>query len=290
MPALATVSLGWVPALSSGQWSRQRLLRPTPFKFVSMSVRQASGVTNARQEAKQFVEEQGYSREVACGIVDALLEPSTGVTEGTILAIVQSMAGAPEIGVDNGLESMAKAIEQELAHVQGKKLVTFFVYAPDRRAHSSNSSNGNGGDGGGGGGGGGSGGSVGGVYKQKDMLAKFEGDGTHVIECEGYEGMSLRDVVEHGTGKNAQILAEYIECACAGIMACSTCHVYVHPSWLKQVGPPSTEEQDMLDLAYSPRDNSRLGCQLKLKAEWSGLRVAVPAGANNMFDHIPFEN
>ena len=29
-----------------------------------------------------------------------------------------------------------------------------------------------------------------------------------------------------------------IECACSGIMACSTCHVVVHEDWFQKVGEP----------------------------------------------------
>ena len=56
------------------------------------------------------------------------------------------------------------------------------------------------------------------------------------------------------------------------------------------VGSASEEEEDMLDLAYDRRDTSRLGCQLQLRPELEGMRVSLPAGANNMFDHIPFQD
>ena len=80
-----------------------------------------------------------------------------------------------------------------------------------------------------------------------------------------------------------------LECACSGVMACSTCHVYIAPGWFERVGPPGEDEQDMLDLAHEPRDTSRLGCQLVLRPDLEGLVVEVPRGANNLFDHIPFE-
>jgi hypothetical protein len=38
---------------------------------------------------------------------------------------------------------------------------------------------------------------------------------------------SLTDVAKFGDGDGAQVLGEMIECACSGIMACSTCHVVV---------------------------------------------------------------
>ena len=45
----------------------------------------------------------------------------------------------------------------------------------------------------------------------------------------------------------------------------------------------------MLDLAHEPRPSSRLGCQLELRPELEGMVVHMPNGANNLFDHIPFE-
>ncbi len=61
--------------------------------------------------------------------------------------------------------------------------------------------------------------------------------------AEGFEGMSLRDVAEHGRGHGAELLREFIECACSGVMACSTCHVIVDPGWFEKVGHPSEAEQ-----------------------------------------------
>ena len=43
-------------------------------------------------------------------------------------------------------------------------------------------------------------------------------------------------------------------------MACSTCHIYVEKG-LDSAPAPIDEEEDMLDLAPSLRDSSRLACQ-----------------------------
>ena len=96
------------------------------------------------------------------------------------------------------------------------------------------------------------------------------------FSCQAYEGLSLRDVAEHGEDEGARLLAEHLECACSGVMACSTCHVYVDEAWLAAVGAPSDAEEDMLDLAYQPRDNSRLACQLVLRPELDGMRILLP--------------
>ena len=108
--------------------------------------------------------------------------------------------------------------------------------------------------------------------------------------CEALEGMSLKEVAEHGETDGARQLAELLECACAGVMACSTCHVYVDTDWAAAVGPPSEAEEDMLDLAFERRGESRLGCQIRLNPALDGLRVSIPGGAHNLFDYIPFED
>ena len=53
------------------------------------------------------------------------------------------------------------------------------------------------------------------------------------------------------------------------------------------MGPASEAELDMIDLAHEPTDHSRLGCQLVLAKAIDGMVVEIPAGANNLFDHIP---
>ena len=70
-----------------------------------------------------------------------------------------------------------------------------------------------------------------------------------------------------------------IEGACGGSLACATCHVYIHPDWQAKTSgddPKSEEEEDMLDLGFDVRKNSRLGCQIKMTPALDGLVVAVP--------------
>lgn len=71
-----------------------------------------------------------------------------------------------------------------------------------------------------------------------------------------------------------------IEGACGGCMSCATCHVYVHPDWVKRVteqdNEQSDEEVDILDTAYDIRPTSRLGCQIKITDALDGLTVALP--------------
>merc|ERR1719387_1166885 len=107
--------------------------------------------------------------------------------------------------------------------------------------------------------------------------------GQEPFECVAIEGQSLKDVAEHGSEEGADILGEHIECACSGVMACSTCHVYIHPDWVERVGEPCEAELDMIELAHEPRDNSRLGCQLRLTAKLDGLHLSIPDSSNNLF-------
>uniref|UniRef100_A0A0A9XLF4 2Fe-2S ferredoxin n=1 Tax=Lygus hesperus TaxID=30085 RepID=A0A0A9XLF4_LYGHE len=59
-----------------------------------------------------------------------------------------------------------------------------------------------------------------------------------------------------------------IEAACDGTCACSTCHVILSsPSYAKLPCKPSEDEMDMLDLAPSVCNTSRLSCQITLTAD-----------------------
>ena len=63
---------------------------------------------------------------------------------------------------------------------------------------------------------------------------------------------------------------------CGGAAACGTCHLYVDPDWLDRLPEPDSIELDMLEmLEDTRRDNSRLGCQIKLSQSLSGLKATV---------------
>ena len=68
-----------------------------------------------------------------------------------------------------------------------------------------------------------------------------------------------------------------IDHACGGVLACSTCHVYVI-SGAKSCGEASEEEEDMLDSAPAIRSSSRLACQ------------CVPDGSVDIVVEIPAWN
>jgi len=82
-------------------------------------------------------------------------------------------------------------------------------------------------------------------------------------------GDSVMEVaVKHGV---AGIVAE-----CGGACSCATCHVYVDADFMDRVGEPSDLEDDMLDGTASDRlPNSRLSCQIKMRADLDGLLVRI---------------
>ena len=67
-----------------------------------------------------------------------------------------------------------------------------------------------------------------------------------------------------------------IDADCGGGMACATCHVYVKEEWFDKLPKKEDGEEDMLDMAYEPKKNSRLSCQLTVSEELEGLVVKLP--------------
>ena len=68
-----------------------------------------------------------------------------------------------------------------------------------------------------------------------------------------------------------------IDADCGGGMACATCHVYVKENWLDKLPKKEDGEEDMLDMAFEPKKNSRLSCQLVVSDEMDGLTVDIPS-------------
>lgn len=66
-----------------------------------------------------------------------------------------------------------------------------------------------------------------------------------------------------------------VKAECGGACCCATCHVYVDPAWLSRIPQMSDDEEAMLDSALALQDNSRLSCQLVMRAELDGLRLTV---------------
>ena len=67
-----------------------------------------------------------------------------------------------------------------------------------------------------------------------------------------------------------------IDADCGGSMACATCHVYIKNEWLDKIPKAEEAEIDMIDMAYEPKKNSRLSCQIIVSDELDGLEVTTP--------------
>ena len=67
-----------------------------------------------------------------------------------------------------------------------------------------------------------------------------------------------------------------IDADCGGSMACATCHVYVEEKWLNKIPEAEEAEIDMIDMAFEPKKNSRLSCQITVTDELNGLTVKTP--------------
>ena len=68
-----------------------------------------------------------------------------------------------------------------------------------------------------------------------------------------------------------------IDADCGGAMACATCHVYVEEKWLNKLPKADEGEVDMIDMAFEPKKNSRLSCQLIVSDELDGIVVTTPS-------------
>jgi 2Fe-2S ferredoxin len=108
--------------------------------------------------------------------------------------------------------------------------------------------------------------------EQKETVAKItfiEHDGTtHTVDAE------IGSTVMEAALRNdvSAIVGE-----CGGSCTCATCLVHVDDKWSEIVGPPSSEEEDMLDMAFEVKPTSRLSCQIKVTKELDGLVVHTPA-------------
>ena len=67
-----------------------------------------------------------------------------------------------------------------------------------------------------------------------------------------------------------------IDADCGGSMACATCHVYIEQQWLSKLPKAEDAEIDMIDMAFEPKNNSRLSCQLIVDENLDGLVVTTP--------------
>ncbi|KAL7484593.1 hypothetical protein ACHAW6_010228 [Cyclotella cf. meneghiniana] len=255
----------------------------TQFRACSSSNKFTTTINDMKlpsEQTTEFLLSLGYSGAVSEGIIKALLQ--NGIASSSLLKMVKSLAGRYEVGEDAGLESLAASVKAELEKEEGKTKVTILCLPSTGWSPADDNDN-----------------------DQLPIVHSME----RAFAVEAIEGTTLTDIVKFGTTENSDVLGEYLECACSGIMACSTCHVVIHPEWYDprtepdignssrpnhsldptKVGPPSEAELDMIDLAYEPQLTSRLGCQVVVTKELNGLVVLLPAGSNNLMDFVPFE-
>jgi len=100
-------------------------------------------------------------------------------------------------------------------------------------------------------------------------ITYIEHDGTtHTVDAE-VGATVMETALRHGI---SAIVAE-----CGGGCTCATCMVHVDEAWTGIVGPPSADEEEMLDAAFEVKPNSRLSCQIKVTDELDGLIVHTPS-------------
>ena len=89
--------------------------------------------------------------------------------------------------------------------------------------------------------------------------------------------MCIRDRSSTRHSSPAISINSGIDADCGGGMACATCHVYVKEQWLDKLPAKEDGEEDMLDMAFEPKNNSRLSCQIIVSDELEGLEVNIPS-------------
>jgi 2Fe-2S ferredoxin len=89
----------------------------------------------------------------------------------------------------------------------------------------------------------------------------------HVVD--GIQGETLMQAaVRAGV---SGILAE-----CGGACACATCHVHIDPRWAQACNAPTSLEKDLLEMLSRANADSRLACQITIRASLDGVLVRVP--------------
>ena len=64
--------------------------------------------------------------------------------------------------------------------------------------------------------------------------------------------------------------------ACGGSCACGSCHVYIDEETLKKIEPAKEEEEDVLDIVFNLKTNSRLACQVVVSGTMEGAIITIP--------------
>ena len=100
------------------------------------------------------------------------------------------------------------------------------------------------------------------------------------ITYKDHQGASNTIEVENGLSVMEGAIQKEItgiDADCGGSMACATCHVYVEDKWFDKIPKAEDAEIDMIDMAFEPKKNSRLSCQLIVSDDLEGLTVDIPS-------------
>ena len=106
------------------------------------------------------------------------------------------------------------------------------------------------------------------IYSMPKIIFNTHDNQTHTIDVQN--GLTVME----GAVQND---IPGIDADCGGGMACATCHVYVDENWMQKLPPKDDGEEDMLDMAFEPKKNSRLSCQIIVTDELEGLVVNIPS-------------
>jgi ferredoxin len=121
-----------------------------------------------------------------------------------------------------------------------------------------------------------------GEYEMKDPASEEEVVNIVFIGKDG-----KRQAIRGKVGDNVLYLAHRygvdLEGACEASLACSTCQVYVHHDYFDRLKEPDEKEEDMLDMAPALKENSRLGCQIKLDTHLEGMELTLPPTTRNFY-------
>lgn len=98
-----------------------------------------------------------------------------------------------------------------------------------------------------------------------------------IIELKAAKGESLLEVaLDHGIN---------IEHACGGVVACSTCHVYINQG-MDDLPEAEDDELDRVEEAPDLKMTSRLSCQCIVQGD-GPIEVEVPAWNRNAVKEVP---
>ena len=90
----------------------------------------------------------------------------------------------------------------------------------------------------------------------------------HTIEAPTDMSLNLMEVI-----RSFELAEEGTIGVCGGLAMCASCQCYINSD--HQLPEMSDEEEAMLSEAFYVKDNSRLGCQIKLSHVLDGLNFEI---------------